>query len=67
LLREDHGAVDDDVELTLGAGLDDGRVRRRAVDLGRETRGPLVIAASDGAVDNVHGAHRLGGKLAAPP
>jgi hypothetical protein len=58
LLREDHGAVDDNVELTMCSGLGNGRVRRRPVDLGRETRGPFVVAASDGAVKNVHGAHR---------
>ena len=57
LLREDRVAVEQDVELRLLA-LDDLRLVRRArVDLGRETRGPAVIAASDGAVENANGRH----------
>ena len=42
----------------LLSGLGNGRVRRRPVDLGRETRGPFVVAASDGAEENMHCAHR---------
>ena len=52
LLREDHLAVDDNVELALGAFLGDGLVLRLGVQLGRETRGPLVVAVSDRAVEN---------------
>ena len=50
LLREDQLAVGDDVELTRLAGDGLGVVRRLFVQLGRETRGPAVIAVSDGAV-----------------
>jgi len=39
LLREDEPAVGDHVELALLA-LDGGGVEARAVQLGRETRGP---------------------------
>jgi hypothetical protein len=50
LLREQEPAVRDHVELALLA-LDGGSlVLRRPVDLGRETRGPAVIAVSDGAI-----------------
>ena len=49
LLREDELAVAQHVELALAArdvlGLDPLRVQ-----LGRETRGPLVVAVSGGAV-----------------
>jgi hypothetical protein len=49
LLGEDELAVADDVELALGAGdvLSRDAVR---VQLGRETRGPLVVAGSGRAV-----------------
>jgi hypothetical protein len=50
LLAEDQLAVGEDVELTVFAGHDLGLVRRIGVELGRETRGPAVIAVSDGAV-----------------
>jgi len=53
LLGEDEVAVGYDVELTLltrdGLGLVSGAV----VQLGRETRGPAVIAVSDGAVEDL--------------
>jgi hypothetical protein len=50
LLREDELPVGEHVELALRA-LDDLRVVvRPSLDLGRETRGPAVVAASDGAV-----------------
>ena len=50
LLREHDLPVEEHVELRLRT-LDDLGVRRRArVDLGRETRGPAVVTASDGAV-----------------
>ena len=57
LLREQQPAVGDDIELALLA-LD----RRRAVlcpevDLGRETRGPAVVAVSDGAVEDADLGH----------
>jgi len=56
LLGEDERPVGDDVELALLARFDLGAVRG-SVDLGRETRGPPVVPASDGAVEdaNVHG------------
>jgi len=57
VLREDGRAVDDDVELPRLARLDRGGVLRPVVDLGRETRGPSVVAASDGAVLDQHVAH----------
>ena len=57
LLREDRLAVDDDVVLALGALLGDGLVLRFGVQLGRETRGPLVIAVSDRAVENADPRH----------
>jgi hypothetical protein len=53
LLREDELAVRDHVELALLARLD-LRAVRGPVDLGRETRGPFVVPASDGAVENAH-------------
>jgi hypothetical protein len=51
LLREDERAVCDDVVLTLLPGDDFGFVPG-FVQLGRETRGPFVIAASDGAEED---------------
>jgi hypothetical protein len=70
LLREDEVAVGEDVVLGLLA-LTDRRVEPVGVQLGRETRGPFVIAASDGAVEDLDG-HRLkpcrsGGSYAANP
>src|ERR1051326_8126979 len=56
LLREDRRAVADDVELAPG-GLARRRVEALASQLGRETRGPSVVTASDGAVENLDG-HR---------
>jgi hypothetical protein len=50
LLREDQLAVQQHVVLALGAFLDLGVVLRLGVQLGRETRGPCVVAVSDGAV-----------------
>jgi hypothetical protein len=50
-LREHEVAVDEHVELTCPACLHLGAVRR-PVDLGHETRGPLVIARSGGAVQD---------------
>lgn len=59
LLGEDDRAVREHVVLALGALLS-GRFVSRLVQLGRETRGPNVIAVSDGAVldqDARHGAN----------
>ncbi len=59
LLREDDRAIHEHVVLALRAFLDRGVVSR-VVQLGRETRGPDVIAVSDGAVldqDERHGAN----------
>ncbi len=57
LLRENDLAVDDDVELALGALLGDGLVLSLVVQLGRETRGPFVITVSDGAVEDADPRH----------
>jgi hypothetical protein len=53
LLREDELSVGDDVELRL-LSLADRGVDSAVVQLGRETRGPFVIAASDRAVQDLH-------------
>ena len=53
LLREDQLPVGDDVELTLRARDGLGVVSGALVQLGRETRGPAVIAVSDGAVEDL--------------
>ena len=50
LLRERELAVDEHVELALLARGRLGDVLRLRVHLGHETRGPSVIAVSDGAV-----------------
>jgi hypothetical protein len=58
LLGEDDLAVPEDVELALPAGLELGLVLGLGVQLGRETRGPFVVAVSDGAVENPDLRHR---------
>jgi hypothetical protein len=50
LLREGELTVEQHVELALPALLDLGLVLCLGVQLGRETRGPRVVAVSDGAV-----------------
>jgi len=57
LLREDERPVVENVELALRAfaGV---RVESVSVELGRETRGPCVVAASDGAIEDLD-AHTL--------
>ena len=50
LLREDELPVHEDVVLALAALFDLGLVLGLVVQLGRETRGPCVVAVSDGAV-----------------
>jgi hypothetical protein len=50
LLREDELGVPEHVELALRALLDLRLVLGLGVQLGRETRGPRVVAVSDGAV-----------------
>jgi hypothetical protein len=57
LLREDDLLAGQNVELPLAAGLDVGLVLRLGVQLGRETRGPFVVAVSDGAVEDPHAGH----------
>ena len=57
LLREDDLCVAEDVELALPAGLDLGLVLGLGVQLGRETRGPFVVAVSDGAILNQDPGH----------
>lgn len=54
LLREDDLAVAQHVELPLGAR-DVSRRNPLVVQLGRETRGPLVIARSGRAVVDLDG------------
>jgi hypothetical protein len=50
LLREEQAVVGEHVELALRA-LDGRRLDPRPIrDLGRETRGPPVVAVSDGAI-----------------
>jgi hypothetical protein len=50
LLGKEQLTVCEDVVLGLLALLDVGFVLRLGVQLGRETRGPGVVAVSDGAV-----------------
>ena len=57
LLREDELAVFEHVKLPLRALLDLGLVLRLGVQLGRETRGPRVVAVSDRAVLDEHARH----------
>jgi hypothetical protein len=57
LLREDHLAVGEDVELAVTALGDFGFVVGLGVQLGRETRGPLVVAVSDRAVQDANARH----------
>jgi len=57
LLREDQLPVTEDVELALPAGLELRLVLGLGVQLGRETRGPLVVAVSDGAVEDADRRH----------
>ena len=54
LLREQELAVVEHVELAFGPR-DDGGGNAVGVQYGRETRGPFVVAASDGAVLNLDG------------
>src|SRR4030095_15669534 len=54
LLREHQLAVGEDVVLGLRA-LPGRRVDPVLLQLGRETRGPSVVAASDGAVEDLDG------------
>jgi hypothetical protein len=59
LLAEHDLAVDDHVELTRLAWRDLGMMDG-SIDLGRETRGPFVVTASDRAVQDAdlrHVAH----------
>jgi hypothetical protein len=53
LLREQERPVREHVELAVAALADLGLVLGLRVDLGRETRGPAVVAASDRAVVNL--------------
>ena len=59
LLREDEPPVRDHVVLALRT-LDRLRVVAAVGQLSRETRGSFVVAASDGAVEDLdaHAAHR---------
>ena len=62
LLREQEPPVRADIELAVLPGRD-RRVEAGSLQLGRETRGPLVVAASDGAVEDLdaHAADRTRG------
>ena len=57
LLRKEQLGVRQHVELAVAALLDLGLVLRLGVQLGRETRGPLVVAVSDRAVLDQHLRH----------
>ena len=57
LLGKDGLAVDEHLELAFVAGLDLRLVLRLGVQLGRETRGPFVVAVSDRAVEDPHLRH----------
>ena len=57
LLRKDQLPLREHVELALSALLDLGLVLRLGVQLGCETRGPGVVAVSDGAVLNENAGH----------
>jgi len=52
LLREDERPVPQDVELARAA-FPGGGVDSMLRELGRETRGPAVVAASDGAIQDL--------------
>src|SRR5690348_10975222 len=63
LLGEDERPVAEDVELARAPRCGRG-VESVSVELGRETRGPAVVAASDGAIEDFDGhAGRLAGLL----
>ena len=67
LLREDQLAVDEYVVLALRTLFDLRFMLRLGVQLGRETRGPCVVAVSDGAVldqDLGHGRKPIGSATA---
>jgi hypothetical protein len=59
LLAEDQRAVGEHVELALRPLEDLGLVGRRLIELGRETRGPAVIAVSDRAVVDLDARHQI--------
>jgi hypothetical protein len=59
LLGEDQLPVGEHVELALLAREDLRLVLRLRVELGRETRGPAVIAVSDGAVVDLDARHSV--------
>ena len=56
LLRKDHVAVGDDVELRTRA-FDRARCVAVALERGREAHGPRVVPASDGAVEDLDARH----------
>jgi hypothetical protein len=57
LLREHELTVHEHVELALAALLDLGVMLGLGAQLGRETRGPLVVSVSDGAVEDADPRH----------
>src|SRR5713226_5119256 len=67
LLREDQRVAVQHVELALRPFDGGGGAARRRGDLGRETRGPFVVPASDGAVEDADLAHDTDASLAAAP
>ena len=54
-LREHDLAVGEDVELPASTSGDPGGDAEFPIELGRETRGPCVVAASGGAVEDLDG------------
>jgi hypothetical protein len=70
LLREDQRVAVQHVELTLRTFDGGGGAARLRGDLGRETRGPFVVPASDGAVEDAdlaHGASLTAAEVLTPP
>ena len=57
LFRKRGLAVDEHFELAFAARFDLRLVLRLGVQLGRETRGPFVVAVSDRAVEDPHLRH----------
>jgi hypothetical protein len=53
VLGEDAAAVDEDVELAATSGRDLRLDLECIGELGRETRGPFVVPASGGAVEDL--------------
>ncbi len=59
LLREEEAVAGEDGELRVLSRLHHGLDPERPLDRGRETRGPAVVAASDGAVTDADGRRQI--------